>query len=102
MACDEGTCTDPDHHEPTVKIRQWRGLAQKLAALRSGTKPVAVAYHRDAARRVLSRFFAIVCGLICLPLIRVAAANDVPPSARNSASSAIVFWRAKRHNLVLM
>ena len=36
VACDEGTCTDPDHNEPTVKVRQWRGLAQKTrrAALR--------------------------------------------------------------------
>jgi hypothetical protein len=54
VACDEDTCTDPDHNEPTVKIRQWRGLAQKLAALRCGTEPVAVAYDRDAARRWLT------------------------------------------------
>ncbi len=63
VACDEGTCTDPDHHEPTVKIRQWRGLAQKLAALRSGTKPVAVAYHRDAARRWLTEWAADEFGI---------------------------------------
>jgi hypothetical protein len=62
-ACDEDTCTDPDHHEPAVKIRQWRGLAQKLAALRSGTKPVAVVYNRDAARRWLTEWAADEFGI---------------------------------------
>src|SRR2546422_11734451 len=47
---------------------------------------------------LVSRFLAIVCGLISFPLINVAAANDVPPSARNSASSAIALWRRKRPN----
>ena len=63
VACDEGTCTDPDHNEPTVKVRQWRGLAQKLAALRCGTKPVAVAYARGAARRWLTEWAANEFGI---------------------------------------
>jgi hypothetical protein len=63
VACDEGTCTDPDHHEPTAEVRQWRGLAQRLAALRGGTKPVAVAYDRDAARRWLTEWAADEFGI---------------------------------------
>ena len=63
VACDEDTCTDPDHNEPAVKIRQWRGLAQKLAALRCGTEPVAVAYNRDAARRWLTEWAADEFGI---------------------------------------
>jgi hypothetical protein len=29
---DQATCTRPDHTEPAETIRQWRGLAQHLAA----------------------------------------------------------------------
>jgi hypothetical protein len=63
VACAEGTCTDPDHHEPTATFRQWRGLAQKLAALRAGAKPVAVTYHPDAARGWLTEWAADEFGI---------------------------------------
>jgi len=50
--CDQSTCTRPDHAESAEAIRQWRGLAQHLAAPATGTPPAppAVVYHPDAAR----------------------------------------------------
>jgi len=56
----------------------------------------------DLIALFVSLFFGIEFRLICLPLIKLAAAYDVPPSTRNSASIAIMFWRKKRPSFLLM
>ena len=49
--CDQAACTRPDHAEPAETIRQWRGLAQHLAAPAAGTPAApAVVYNPDAGR----------------------------------------------------
>jgi hypothetical protein len=49
----------------------------------------------------VSRFFGMECGLMLVPLIKPAAAYDVPPSATNNAKIAMP-WRRMRFPMTLI
>jgi hypothetical protein len=63
--CDATTCTRTDHAEAATTIRQWRGLAQHLAAPAIGTPPAppVIVYHPDAARAWLQDWAAAEFGI---------------------------------------
>jgi hypothetical protein len=62
-ACAERTCTHPHHRQRAEAVANWRGLAQQLATVHVDHPPVAVSYHRDAARRWLTDWAADEFGI---------------------------------------